>query len=356
MAFRAGPFAGTQGAAVSPRGGVGVAGPFAGGPFAGSQAAGVSPRGFAPAPAAGTPRATGFASAALNAAQLVAAATPYARQAQKKTDASMSPWGGGCPWQYDKTAFKKWLKAAIDQPKGPERKELYGFLAECFLDADADRDGFIGTEHGFNFLLDKAAAMPRRFGLAPSNHDVYGTDLEALRTVRRQMFQLMDTKGRGLIGLEQWIEFAIAHIKQKVQEINWTTIDFCNLESAGADEFIAFLNKALQAKDSEEYKSLYEFLFKTFVEADPNQSGDITSLDQMDQLIEQAASAPRALGLAPPANQTYPNAQAMRQARQALMDQMISSSKGAAGGVTFDKFLNWALSHIAVKVNESMRR
>ena len=37
------------------------------------------------------------------------------------------------------------MRAAIE--KGTEqRKELYTFLTDCFMDADADRDGFVNSE------------------------------------------------------------------------------------------------------------------------------------------------------------------------------------------------------------------
>merc|ERR1712232_1168433 len=104
-----------------------------------------------------------------------------------------------------------------------------------------------------------------------------------------------------------------------------------------------YLDKAVKDTSSEQYKSLYEFLFKTFVESDPNETGQIDRLQDMDSLIENAAAAPRALGLAPPTSQTYASEQMKRQGRQALMDQMMNASVGTnTTGVTFDKFLNWA--------------
>merc|ERR1711870_140164 len=97
-----------------------------------------------------------------------------------------APWGGGCPWSSDKTEFKKWCKAAIDYPRGKERKELYGYLAECFLDADGDRDGKVGVDE-FDFLIEKAASLPRRFGLAPTWQEEYG-DVARRAAARKHMF------------------------------------------------------------------------------------------------------------------------------------------------------------------------
>lgn len=279
--------------------------------------------------------------------QPVSVAPQWQRQAQKQDTAS--PWGGGCPWQYDKTAFKTWLKTAFDSPSGNERKELYGYLSECFLDADGDRDGLIGKSE-FNFLIEKAAAMPRRFGLAPSTAEIYGEDTAYLQQVRNQMFDQMDRHRRGKIGMEEWVAFAIAHIEEKVKQIDWQALDFCHLENAGPEQFLSFLATAIGDKGTEQYKALYEFLFKTFVESDVAEKGAIT-FDQFDVLIEDAAQAPRALGLAPPSSQTYSNDSQKRQARLAMFQQMDVDSTDT---ITFDKFLNWSMAHIAVKVSETL--
>merc|ERR1712238_568838 len=93
---------------------------------------------------------------------------------------------------------------------------------------------------------------------------------------------------------EEWVAFAIAHIAEKVKGINWGTLDFCHLEKSTPSTFVKFLEQALADKASEQYKSFYEFLFKTFVESDVEERGTIT----------------------------------------------------------FDKFLNWALTHVAAKIRE----
>merc|ERR1712070_1172149 len=257
-----------------------------------------------------------------------------------------TPWGGGCPWQCDKTEFKKFCKASVTNPSGSERKELYGFLSECFLDADGDRDGLISPEE-FDFLVEKAASMPRRFGLAPSWIECYG-GVPQRQQARTQMFQQMDRSKRGKIGMEEWVSFSIAHITEKVRGMDWTTMDFAHLDKTGPAPFVKFLEKALSDKSSEEYKSLYEHLFKTFVESDAEEKGTI-SFEQFDILIEDAAQAPRALGLAPSSDQAYPSAGHKRSARQQMFQQMDVNNPGT---ITFDKFLTWAMNHIGLKVNE----
>merc|ERR1711865_286750 len=102
-------------------------------------------------------------------------------------------------------------------------------------------------------------------------------------------------------------------------------------------------------RHSEEFKSLYEFLFKVFVESDAEERGAITRA-QFDVLIEDAAKAPRAVGLAPSSAQADPTEQAKYAARQAEFDAMDTDRTGT---ITFDKFFNWTIQHIAQKVQDA---
>merc|ERR1712048_323143 len=146
--------------------------------------------------------------------------------------------------------------------------------------------------------------------------------------------------------MEEWIFFAIQHITEKVKGMNWSTLDFVHLEQATPSSFVSYLEAALADRHSEQYKSLYEFLFKTFVEADVDEKGAVT-MEQFDILIEAAAQAPRVLGLAPSSAESYPTAQHRLQARQQEFDQMDADREGT---ISFDEFLNWCLSHINIKV------
>merc|ERR1711972_1024174 len=64
----------------------------------------------------------------------------------------------GCPWQFDAGAFKQWVKNAVEVPGSSENNQLYGFLTECFLDADGDKDGLVSVAE-FDFLVEKAAKL-----------------------------------------------------------------------------------------------------------------------------------------------------------------------------------------------------
>lgn len=57
--------------------------------------------------------------------------------------------------------------------QGKERKELYDFLSECFVDPDGDLHGIVGADE-FEFLMETAALLPRQCGLAVSCVEFHG--------------------------------------------------------------------------------------------------------------------------------------------------------------------------------------
>jgi len=223
---------------------------------------------------------------------------------------------------------------------------LYGFLAECFLDADSDRDGLVSADE-FDFLIERAASLPRRFGLAPSWVECYG-DVNGRAAARKEMFRQMDKDQSGKIGMEEWVEFTMAHIAEKVRTLQPETVDFSHLEKSSQEEFVAFLELAMQNRHSEQFKALYEHLFKTFVEQDVMVKGAI-NFEEFDLLIEEAAKAPRTLRLAPAAHETYQSIEQRQAARRQLFETM---DKDKGGNITFDEYLNWAIGHIAQKIQE----
>jgi len=160
------------------------------------------------------------------------------------------------------------------------------------------------------------------------------------------MFAQMDTDHSGKIGLEEWVKFAITHITEKVRTMQ-DVMDFQHLEKARPDDFVRYCEVAVTNRASEEYKSLYEHLFKTFVESDVEEKGAIRR-SQFDILIEDAAKAPRILGLAPSSAQAYPTEMDKMASRDQLFAAMDTQRRGY---ISFNDFLAWAVQHIAGKVN-----
>jgi len=250
-------------------------------------------------------------------------------------------------WQTTASAFGPWVRAAIERQGSQERRELYTFLCDCFMDADADRDGFVSSEE-FDFLCEKAAALPRRFGLAPNWRDLYGT-VEGRQAARGELFKKVDSSKRGKIGIDDWIQYAFKHIGEKVKTMQKDTVDFSDLPKSGKGKFIAFLKTATSDKKSRENTELYQFLFNNFVLADKEAKGAVT-LEQFDTLVELSAAAPRALGLAPKSSEMFASDAERIAARKKLFAGM---DKNKSGTITFDKYLNYTMGHIAEKVENS---
>merc|ERR1739847_204218 len=98
-----------------------------------------------------------------------------------------------------------------------ERKEFYGFLSVSFGDVDTDKDGFINYRQ-FDRLLETVAATPRRFGLAPQSTLNYEDRLAQ----HKVLFVRLDTAGgtaRGVIAMDQFVEWAFEHVIGKVGSI-----------------------------------------------------------------------------------------------------------------------------------------
>lgn len=247
-------------------------------------------------------------------------------------------------WQTVASAFAPWVRAAVEKLRSKERQELYTFLSDCFMDADADRDGFVSSEE-FDFLCEKAAALPRRFGLAPSWRDHYGT-VEARQVARKELFKKVDSSNRGAIGMDDWVQYAFRHIAEKVKGMYKETLDFADLPKAGRDKFIAFLKVATGDRKSREYTELYMFLFNNFVLADKDAKGAVTA-EQFDYLVEMSADAPRSLGLAPKTSEMFSGDAERLAARTQLFKSM---DKDGGGTITFDEYLEYTMGHIAGKV------
>lgn len=257
---------------------------------------------------------------------------------------------GSCAWAREAVAFKRWVHDAVSED-GSERLELYRFLTECFKDADVDRDGLVNAEE-FDLLVEGAAALPRRFGLAPNWKVLYG-DQNTRATKRGELFKEIASKSAPThsVGIENWIQYAFQHITEKVRTMPIRNIDFANLEASGKNKFLKLLRSAIADETSTERQELYMFLFKNFQKADRRRAGRV-SLEDFDTLVELSVSAPRTFGLAPSDEQMYPNSDAKKRARKRLFEQMCSEE----GGVSFGDFLKYSLEHIKEKLDSTKSR
>lgn len=251
-----------------------------------------------------------------------------------------SVWGGDA-WRYEKDAFKAWVSASTVSGSTEER-QMYAYLAMSFGDVDVDKDGWIDDTE-FDRLLEGVAALPRRFGLAPSWRSEYGT-VDRRAKARKAMFDAIDGadgfKPRGKIAMGQFIKWSMQHVGGKAQTIAKLENDVAlsHAEKHTVEEYLAFLDKAVNDKKSGASASFYNHLLKVFVEADAGCKGKIT-FAEYNKLIDLAAATPRFFKLAP---DTMDSA-----ARKAMFDSMDSTQSGF---VTFRKFLRYTREHVRGKV------
>jgi len=223
-----------------------------------------------------------------------------------------------------------------------EQQQMYGYLALSFGDVDVDKDGWINQEE-FNKLLEKVAGLPRRFGLAPSWQAEYGT-VEKRDAARKAMFAAIDgTDGfepRGKIALGQFLTWSRSHLAGKAATIGGITGDvaFRNIQSYTSEQYLAFLDKAVNDPTSGASASFYNYLLTTFVEADNGCKGKI-SFEEFNGLVDLAAATPRYFKLAPDTSDTA--------ARRKMFDSMDSSK---CGFITFRMFLRFTREHVRAKL------
>merc|ERR1712243_252931 len=94
-----------------------------------------------------------------------------------------------------KEDFIWFVKKAVQDQKSYSHSEMYHSLLKLFVDADTNKDGLV-SKGSFSKLID-AAAMPRAYGYAPADADLYKTEAEK-DAARQKMFDLMDLKATGV--------------------------------------------------------------------------------------------------------------------------------------------------------------
>lgn len=112
-----------------------------------------------------------------------------------------------------KDEFVAFIKKAVNTSSG-EYKELYYFLLKVFADADKDYDGQISVDE-FDNMIERAAAMPRKYGLAPKSSELYKSDGER-KDARKKQFGAVDMNGDGHISFDEWLAYSLKHITSKV--------------------------------------------------------------------------------------------------------------------------------------------
>merc|ERR1711945_30813 len=157
-----------------------------------------------------------------------------------------------------KEDFIWFVKRAVSDKKSYSHSELYHSLLKLFADADTNRDGLV-SKASFSKLIDAAASMPRAYGYAPADSELYKTDADK-DAARQKMFDSMDLKATGVITFDEWIKFSREHIAAKTDTLDPHPI----IDQGSVEEYKKFIEAAINKSDGTEAIELYWYMLETF--------------------------------------------------------------------------------------------
>merc|ERR1712134_15985 len=124
----------------------------------------------------------------------------------------------------------------------------------------------------------------------------------------------------------------------KVGKVPAQDVGLYHVQDYSEEEYIGFIERAVNIEGSYERSSFYNFILNCFVEADESCSGRVTQ-DQFDKLLTRAATVPRHFGLAPP--------EASPGTRNQMFDELELKRGGQGTGyVTARTFWEWTVVHV----------
>merc|ERR1712105_28567 len=188
-----------------------------------------------------------------------------------------------------KEDFIWFIKQAVKDKKSDAHAELYHCLIKMFVDVDTNRDGLV-SKGSFSKLVDMAASIPRMYGYAPTDAELYKTEDEKDKA-RQKMFMSMDLKGTGVITVDEWLKFCLEHIIVKTDTLAAHPI----LDHGNLEDFKMFTKAALVA-GTPENTELYWFLLELFTDADRDRDG-IVLMSEFPGMLDQALATPKQLGM-----------------------------------------------------------
>merc|ERR1712029_887057 len=168
-----------------------------------------------------------------------------------------------------KEDFIWFVKKAIQDKKSYSYSELYHSLLKIFVDADTNKDGLV-SKASFSKLIDAAASMPRAYGYAPADSELYKTDADK-DAARQKMFDSMDLKATGVITFYEWLKFCREHIAAKTATLDPHPI----IDQGSVDEYKKFIQTAINKSESAEALELYWYMLEIFTDHDTDKDGII---------------------------------------------------------------------------------
>merc|ERR1712058_2403 len=157
-----------------------------------------------------------------------------------------------------KEDFIWFVKKAVQDKKSYSYSELYHSLLKIFVDADTNKDGLV-SKASFSKLIDAAASMPRAYGYAPADSELYKADADK-DAARQKMFDSMDLKATGVITFDEWLKFSREHIAAKTATLDPHPI----IDHGSVDEYKKFIEAAINKSDSTEAIELYWYMLENF--------------------------------------------------------------------------------------------
>merc|ERR1712130_360219 len=197
-----------------------------------------------------------------------------------------------------KEDFIWFVKKAVQDKKSFSHSELYHSLLKLFVDADTNRDGLV-SKGSFSKLIDEAATMPRAYGFAPADADLYKTEADK-DAARQKMFDSMDLKSTGVITFDEWLKFCREHIAAKTATLDAHPI----IDHGSVDDYKKFIKTAIETPESAEAVELYWYMLEIFTEHDAEKVGSV-KIATFPSMMHEFLATPIKHGLATPSQDSY---------------------------------------------------
>merc|ERR1712240_854560 len=184
-----------------------------------------------------------------------------------------------------KEDFIWFVKKAVQDKKSHSHAEMYHSLLKMFVDADTNKDGLV-SKASFSKLIDVAASMPRAYGYAPEDSDLYKTEAEK-DAARQKMFDSMDLKSTGVITFDEWLKFCREHIAAKTATMDPHPI----IDQGSVEEYKKFIKAAINKSESAEAVELYWYMVEIFTEHDLQKEGFV-KMENFSSMMHEFLSTP----------------------------------------------------------------
>jgi len=239
-----------------------------------------------------------------------------------------------------KEDFIWFTKKAVSDKKSAAYAELFHTLLKMFVDADTNKDGLV-SKASFSKLIDAAAALPRLYGYAPKDEDLYKTT-EEKEAARKRQFDNMDTKASGVITFDEWLKYTLEHIAGKVAGLEPHPI----LDHGDKTQFHTFVKKAV-TPGTDEYVEMYWHLLEMFLDHDANKDGNVT-FGHFVEMVDAVLQIPVKLGLLHVDLVEFGGDKAKKMTERFAMFKKYNTR--GDGNMTFDEWLAFAMEVVFKKI------